>query len=143
MGPIQLRIFEYYSILLYIWTNILENLEAISYLLTLQNLPLGVRFFSIDSAMGLQTDSASFSRVYLWAALTLQTMPAEVSWCFLFIFVVFFLWMSEMPQRMLRGVSRVPRPCASRTGVFSTWRWVQLFTLTHKPDVPKSSSDPP
>lgn len=35
-------------------TNILENLEAISYLLTLQNLPLDVRFFSTDSAMGFR-----------------------------------------------------------------------------------------
>lgn len=78
MGPIQLRIFEYSSIFLYMLTNILENLEAISYLLTLQNLPLDIRFFSTDSAMGLQTGSASFYRVYLWrdisAAPTLQAV---------------------------------------------------------------------
>lgn len=50
----ELRIFENSSIFLYMLTNILENLEAISYLLTLQNLPLDVRFFSTDSAMGFR-----------------------------------------------------------------------------------------
>lgn len=93
MGPIQLRTFEYSSIFLYLLTNILENLDDISYPLALQNLPLDVRFFSTDSATGLQTDSAAFSRVYLWAALALQGVPAEVSWCFLFIFVsCLFCW---------------------------------------------------
>lgn len=72
-------------------TNILESLVPVSCLLTLQNLPLDVRFFSTDSAMGLQTDGASFCRVYLWAAPALQTVPAEFSQCFLFIFGFFFL----------------------------------------------------
>ena len=43
---------------------------------------------------------AYFSRVYLWAALAPQAVPAEFSWCFLFVLL---LWMSKMQHRCAEG----------------------------------------
>lgn len=86
-----------------------------------------------------KTGSARFSRVYLWAALALQAVPAEFSWCFLFLLL---LWMHKMQHRCAEGGFGVLRTCASRTRVFSTLRRARLFTSTDKPNVPKTPSGP-